>query len=343
MELNDFKSRLKSGSPAGWYIFAGEEDYLKKYYAKALCEAVVSEDGFEIFNHAVFEGDDVDLGSVAEAIKSPPMMAEYKLVEWKFADIDSLKEKEKAALESLFELKEEYPFSIFSITTTKDGFDTGTAKRPSRSYTRLSKAFDIITFPKSQDSQLLAWLKRHFDSEGVGVDLATLNALLFRSGKSMEILNNEVNKLAAYAKANNMAAITPAEVELIASPSAECDAFALSNAVVEKNIHRAFEAMADLKQKRTEPPVIIAMLERVYSELVSVALLIDEGKGLSDIETLLKLHSYKAKLYVGAVKKSGTARLVSALGELRRIDASSKSGGMSGYVVIEMFITQNMQ
>ena len=31
-----------------------------------------------------------------------------------------------------------------------------------------------------------------------------------------------------------------------------------------------------------------------------------------------------------------------ALSSLRKIDASSKSGGMSGYGVIEMFITQNI-
>ena len=32
MLLNDFKAKLKSGEPGGWYIFAGEEEYLKSYY-----------------------------------------------------------------------------------------------------------------------------------------------------------------------------------------------------------------------------------------------------------------------------------------------------------------------
>lgn len=342
MELSEFKARLKSGALSGWYLFVGEEDYLKKYYMNELCRAVIADESFALFNHALYDGADVDFASVAEAIKSPPMMGEYKLVEWRFAALDSMKESERAALESLFELKEEYPYSLFAIMATADGFDAGGPKRPSKLAKRLSEAFDIINFPKSTDSQLLAWLKKHFDAEGVGVDLAALNALLFRAGRSMEALNNEVAKLCYYAKSNGIAAVSAALVEEIASPTVECDAFALSNAVLEKNVERAFAALTDLKQRRVEPPAIVAMLERTYSELTSVALLLDEGKGAADIESILKFHPFKAKLYIGAAKKVGSQRLAESLAELCRIDASSKSGGISGYGSIEMFVTQHL-
>ncbi len=342
MELNEFKAKIKSGDPAGWYIISGEEDYLKKYYLGTLRSAVLTDEAFDLFNHASYDGADVDFGEISEAIKSPPMMSEYKLIEWRFANIDAMKESEKSALYDLFSLKEEYPCAIFVIMTTQDGFDLGTKKKPSRTAARLSEAFDIINFEKSTDSQLLSWLKRHFDAEGIGVDLPTLNALLFRSGRSMEVLNNEVVKLASYAKANSMNAITAREVEEIASPTVECDAFALSNAVIEKNIEKAFAAMTDLKQRRVEPPAVISMLERVYADLASVAMLLDEGAGSSDIEKILKLHPFKAKLYINSAKRSGRAALSQALDKLRRIDASSKSGGLSGYGVIEMFITQNL-
>ena len=162
MELNELKSRLKSGELAGWYIFSGEEDYLKKYYLKSLREAVITDDAFAPFNHVAYDGQDIDFGDVAEAIKSPPMMGDYKLIEWKFANLDGMKESEKSALETLFSLKEDYPYSIFAIMTTSDGVDVGTPKRKSKLATRLSSGFDIINFDKSTDSQLLAWLKKHF-------------------------------------------------------------------------------------------------------------------------------------------------------------------------------------
>ena len=36
MELNDFKTLLKSGDIVGSYIFSGEEDYLKAKYTRTL-------------------------------------------------------------------------------------------------------------------------------------------------------------------------------------------------------------------------------------------------------------------------------------------------------------------
>ena len=342
MELGEFKSKLKSGDLGGWYIFSGEEDYLKKHYLKALRDAVVTDDAFALFNYVTYDGADIDFSDVAEAIKSPPMMGDYKLIEWKFANLDALKESEKSAIEFLFELKEDYPYSIFAIMTTADGFDIGTPKRKSKLATRLSAGFEILNLDKSTDSQLLSWLKKHFDAEGVAVDVSTLNALLFRSGRSMEVLNNEVTKLCCYVKANDRASASEDDVNAVCSSTVECDAFALSNAVIEKNVSKAFLALTDLKQRRIEPPAIIAMLERTYSELLSVSILLDEGKGSSDIEAILKLHPFKTKLNINAAKKIGTKRLAKSLDELGRIDASSKSGGLSGYGVVEMFITKNV-
>ncbi len=343
MEVNELKNRIKQGKIAGWYIFSGEEDYLKKYYMKSLNDMIMPEDDpFALFNYVSFDGADMDFAAVQEAIKSPPMMGEYKLIEWKFASLDSLKEGERAALESLFSLKEEYPYAVFTIMTTSDGFDTGTPKKPSKLYTRLSRGFDIINLDKSTDPALLSWLKKHFDSEGITSDVATLNALLFRSGHSMEVLNNEVVKLSCYAKANGRTYISPSDVEEVCSATVECDAFSLSNAVIEKNMAKAFSALTDLKMRRVEPQAIIAMLEKTYSELSSVSLLLMEGKDAKDIENILKFHPFKTKLYIGAAKKSGAKKLASALSELGRIDAASKSGGLSGYGVVEMFITQNI-
>lgn len=343
MEINELKARIKDGNISGWYILCGEEDYLKRYYAKELREKIIPEgDPFAPFNYVSFDGADIDFAAVYEAVKSPPMMGEYKLIEWKYASLDGLKEGQKGALESLFPLKEEYPYSVFLISVNADGFDTGTKKKPSKLKKTLSAAFDIIEFSKSGDAQLLSWLKKHFDAEKISVDMSVLNAMLFRCGRSMELLNNEVIKLSSYLKANGRCAVRAEDVELVCSATVECEAFALSNAVTEKNTEKAFAALADLKMRRVEPGAVISMLEKTYSELTSVSLLLDEGKGVSDIEEILKLHAFKAKLYINAAKKSTTKKLADTLSQISRIDASSKSGGLSGYGVIEMFVTQNI-
>lgn len=342
MDIATLKSRLKSGEVGGWYIFAGEEDYLKRHYLGELRRAIVTDEVFSTFNHLLIDGADIDFAELKEAIKSPPMMSDYKLIEWKFANLDGLKESEKALLLDLVSLKEEYPSTVFAIMTASDGFDTGTAKRPSRLAARLSDGFDIINFSKSTDAQLVAWLKRHFDAEKISSSPAVLNALVFRSGRSMEVLVEEVNKLSAFVKSAGREELLISDVESVASSTHESDAFLFSNAVIERNIGKAFAALSDLKQRRVEPQIVLAMLERTYSELLAASMLMDEGGGVAEIESILKFHPFKAKLYASSAKRAGTKRLAEASAELRRIDASSKSGGLSGYGPIEMFITRRI-
>jgi DNA polymerase-3 subunit delta len=341
MDIKELQNKIKSQNPAGFYILAGEEDYLKKHYLKEIRSAVLKDDGFEVFNHAVFEGSDIDYASLREALNSPPMMSEFKLIEWKYANLDALKPGEIKFLSDLADEKESFPYSVFVIMASADGFEVN-RQRPSKLCQMLSQGFDIVAFPKSSDSQLAAWLKKHFEAENIKVDLPSVNALLFKVGHSMQMLSNEVAKLCAYLKQNGSTSLTPADVDAVCSENPESSAFALSDAVISKNAKGAFVALDDLKSKRTEPTVVLGMLKKAYCDLVSVSLLIDEGKDADAISSLLKSHPYKTKLYISSAKKVGTKRLSESLEKLQAIDKASKSGGVTGYTAIEMFITQNL-
>ena len=63
MDINEFKSRLKSGNLAGAYAFVGEEDYLKQFYIGELRNAIVTDEAFAPFNHIVFDGEDLDIAA----------------------------------------------------------------------------------------------------------------------------------------------------------------------------------------------------------------------------------------------------------------------------------------
>ena len=96
MTLNDFRARLKSGNIGGWYIFAGEEDYLKRHYRTELSRAVLTDDAFDTFNHSVFDGQEMTLAAFRDALYTPPMMSDYKLIEWRHADLDKMKESDRS-------------------------------------------------------------------------------------------------------------------------------------------------------------------------------------------------------------------------------------------------------
>ena len=97
LSINDYKAKIKADA-GGVYVFAGEEDYLVRYYLSSLRGAAQIDDALAVFNNPVYDGEDVDFSAIKEAIKSPPMMSDYKLIEWKFASLDGLKESEKDAV-----------------------------------------------------------------------------------------------------------------------------------------------------------------------------------------------------------------------------------------------------
>ena len=342
MDLVNFKQSLKSGSFSGIYIFAGEEDYLVRYYLKSLREAISPDDTFAIFNNPTFDGEEINFSAIAEAIKSPPMMADYKLIEWRHADFTRLKEDDLESLEELVDLCAEYSYSILAFTANEEGLDFGTAKKPSAFIKRFDKKLNILRFEKSEESQLYGWLKRHFDSHGVTVSLDTVKALVFRSGRSMDVLANEVEKLSALAKSRGNDVVTINDVNEVASSTPECDTFALSNAILERNKQKAYLALEEMKLRRVDPTIIIGMIARTYNDLSAVANLLDEGLGSSKINEILKMNEYKLKIYISAAKKYGSQRLGEVLRALAETDAGSKYGGVTGYTAVELFVSRNL-
>ena len=89
MDASGLREKLNT-APVEWYVFGGEEEYLKRYYLSELCKKIVPDETFATFNHVVFDGPEVDFGALADAIKAPPMMADFKLVEWRYADFEKM-------------------------------------------------------------------------------------------------------------------------------------------------------------------------------------------------------------------------------------------------------------
>ena len=342
MDISTFKANLKSGRPEGVYLFAGDEDYLIRYYLGALRDSLEIDPAFAVFNYQSFDGEEIDFSAIIEAIKAPPMMSDYKLIEWRHADFTSLKDKDLDKLEELIELAEEHSYSVVAFTAIEDGVDFGTPKKPSAFVKRFDKRLNLLRFDKSADNQLYAWLKKHFDSHGIEVDLKAVEALVFRSGHSMNVLNNEVEKLSALAKARGKGRITPEDINEVASSTPECDTFALSGAITDRNKEKAYTALLDMKIKRVDPTVIMGMIAKTYDELFSVAMLLEEGRGADDIADFLKMNPYKVKIYIGAAKRYGREHLSRIVTSLAKTDMNSKFGGISGFTAVELFLSQNL-
>lgn len=340
MNDKELRERIKARNLAGCYIFAGEEDYLKRYYLSSLRSAAVSDETFATFNHLVLDGKEGSLDAVAEAIKAPPMMEDFKLIEWRYPGFSSMKEAELSRLEEIVALLEEYDYAILAFILADGDIDLGTEKRPGKFVRRFGDKINILNFPRSTEAQLISWLKKHFDAEGIISSREALEALLFRSGRSMDVLANEVEKLSAYLKARGRDTLAVSDVAEVASSTIECDTYALTNAILERNKPAAFLALDEMKRERQDPTMIIGMMARAYSDLLVVTSMLEGGTQQAELESITGMNPYKLKLYIKAAKRFKAGAPAAILKELSRVDVGSKYGGVSGYTAIEIFVSK---
>ena len=122
MNVTELKAKIKDGDIGGVYIFAGEEDYLKKYYAEEMAKIAAPDEAFALFNRQLFDGEDIDFAALREAIASPPMFSDRKIIEHRYPDLDHTSESERRALEELAELCAEravYPLELLYLVFTE--------------------------------------------------------------------------------------------------------------------------------------------------------------------------------------------------------------------------------
>ena len=252
----------------------------------------------------------------------------------------TLREGELNTLEELIRSISEYDYTVLAITVADGEVELGTPKRQSKFEKRFSEIAGILTFGKQTDAALISWLKRHFDKEGIISSPESLGALLFRSGHNMDNLASEVNKLSAYLHARGRDILTAEDVNEVATSTPECDTFALSNAILERNKRAAFIALDEMKRQRQEPTVITGMMAKTYSELLTVTMMLEGGTEREAIASATGMHPYRLGAYIKAAKlfKRGAPKAI--LDELSRVDVGAKYGGVSGYTAVEMFIAK---
>ena len=162
--------------------------------------------------------------------------------------------------------------------------------------------------------------------------------LLSRCPQDMTGLSGEIEKLIAYCLGNGITTLTPEIVTHVSAPALREDAFALANAVLAGDRTAALSALDVCRKQKEEPIVVLASLARVMSDLLTVSVMVDGGADKAEIARSLKMHEYKASLYIKSAKGFGTPRFEASLKRCRDADRMMKSSYGSGYLPLERLI-----
>ncbi len=341
MTVAELREAIKH-PPLPWLILAGEEEYLKRHYLREIRSALIEDAGLAAFNHLRFEGETLDFAKLLDAVKAPPVFAEYKLIEWHLCDFDKMKAEDLKRLGELCREQAEYEGVTVVFYAEAERLTAGTEKRPTRRFSELSRILNIVSFPRSTDAQLSSWIMRHLAHAGLTADARFPAAMIMRCGHSMDVLSGELSKLSAYALAKGKTAVSEEDLRFVTVSNFEADAFGLGNAILAKDATAAYENLRDMKNRRLDPTLIFGSVFRLFCDLYAVALLREEGLSPSAIRERTGLHEYKVTLYLRATARRSSASLGKTLERCRRLDLAGKLG-VADYSGLECLIAEEAQ
>ena len=193
------RKAIKEKAPARAYLFYGEESYLRQTYVQQLQELLIPR-GSEDFNLHRLSGSRVTTQDVADAVESMPMMAPSTLVTVTDWDIFRLDESQRSQLTELLEDLPDYCTVVFIYDTVP--------YKPDRKMKKLTAAIDknveVVEFQGQSRDALVRWLQKRFRALDRSIDQQTADYMLFYCGSMMDNLIGEVNKVAAFAKAEQV-------------------------------------------------------------------------------------------------------------------------------------------
>ena len=335
----DFRKELKA-FPTGGYLFFGEEDYTKSASLRMARQSVAeAAPAMAAFNDIRLDGLDFTPAALLDAMTVPPMGADRKIITVTGLNLGALRASELDKLcEALSEIPD-YPYALVILSAAADTLDPGILpKKPSELLTTLSEYLRPVYFERNTPAKLAGWVQKHYLHGGVQAEPALCQFTIEYCGRNMFTLAGEIDKVTCYIRAKGRNVLTEADIRTAAIPAMEYDAFAFTNAIMERRRSDALDILADLKLRRVEPLYVLSEVSRVICDLLAIRTMADGGQTAAEIGAALKMHEYRVGLYMKQARKTDAPLLKRAITACQTADRALKRSAADGYGVIERLI-----
>jgi len=323
------RRQIKGGVLARLYVVCGGEGYLKQHYAAQLCEAAVDE-AFRDFNFHRFEGKDLDLDTLAQATEAMPLMGERSCVLVRDYPLESTN-GDKDFLAFLQELPEHV-----TLVFWMDTVDFHPKK-----YKVLAEAVNsvghIAQFDAPDENQTLRIVAGGAKNRGCAIDQGTAQYFVECVGGDLNLLQNELDKLCAYAGGGNL---SRSQIDDVCVKSVDAKSFDMVKAVSAGNGTLALRLLDDLFRQKVAPQMLLGSLIANYVDIYRAFTALQAGRSA---EAPARLFDYKGKAF--RLQNAGTMarrmqppQVSRCLEILAQADRRLKNTGMDDRLVMEQCV-----
>lgn len=283
MKETQLKETIKSGS-ANLYVFYGVESYLVEQYARMVVRETV-EEGFDAFNLQQFDGGEVSIAELEDAVEALPMMTDRKCVVVR--DLDPC----SGDTDRLLRLMEQVPDSCVLVfrqmTVLPDKRKNGW-----KEFLKMAEKQGVVMhFERKDVTEAAKMLAGGAKRRGCRLDVADAHYLVEQVGNDLNLLIHELDKLCALAGEDGE--ITRRMIDTACPKNLEAKVFDLSKDILYRRRQQAFDLLHQLRIQRAEPVMVLGALSGAFSDFYRAKVAVASGTSAESMAAHFK--SYKGK------------------------------------------------
>lgn len=203
-------------------------------------------------------------------------------------------------------------------------------------------AFKLLNQPKSAQlfefltgDKLLTYAKTLAQTKQLAIDNPLLQRAVNLTNGDLWRLNNELDKLAAYAQDHSL---TAEVVQNLVTANLADNIFALMDALANRDPSLANRLLADLVQGGEDPIGLMAILASQFRKLILIKSLAEQRRPLGEIIRETGLHPYAVSSSLKQVNRFSLNWLIAGYQRLVQLDWKIKSGELVPADALDHFL-----
>lgn len=315
------------------YLFYGTENYLIEQQINLIVEKnIPNERDLYVINYDL---NVTPIELVVEDAKTPPFLSKSKVIIARNASFFTGQKAQKniehnlETLDKYMDDPADYSIVIFSVQSEK-------LDERRKIVSKIKKVGNVKLYTSLAGLQLVDWVVNTARVNEADVSKETANLLIQIIGPNLQLLTQEISKMATYVGRGGT--IDSKTVEELCSRTIEQNIFMLIEKVAGLNIDEAFKILYDLLKNKEEPLKILALFVRQFRLMLISKELNRIGFSSKQIASQLGEHPYSIQLALKQSDKFTEFQLKEIIKKIAEIDYSIKTGKIDKILSLEMFL-----
>lgn len=309
------------------YVLYGEERHRRNKQLDIILKEYDASD----LNLSIYDARQVELGVILQDADTPPFFSEYKVIVVNHADFLSTSNDTGYDLKVLEQyLKQPLASTILVFVCDAEKLDSR-----KKLVKMIKKDWKVLSFAKLDERDKEATIQEEVRRRNLNITPSALRLIMQRLPLDLSIIHNTLDILSLYEGEIDESAASA----LVHKPLEE-DVFALVNAVMEKNLKKAYNLWIDFNAANVDPIYLCALLSGSFRFLYQVKVLMKQGKYQQEIADTLHAHPYRVKKNMESANRTTLSACQKMLARLAKLDQDMKSGLIDKKMGFELFLLE---